>query len=363
MKEPQMTDNGERRLERWVGVFVILAVLLLLAGFAYYLYRTAERKGWRVPRVPYYTFATTAEGLAVGDPVTLMGFEIGEITTIDAEPPGSYYGVFVGFEIKQPYYGYIWSDSKIKVASSGFLGKRQLVIVKGYDGKPTVIEKQRRPVEILINKQYAALAQHPKGAFLLPDESPSLTERAEKLVGQVEAALPGILALTNRVNAVLDSTLQVTANTAQLTSNANLLAVSAQPVITNLSVITANLRNPNGSLGEWLIPTNLNTRLDTTLESANFNLNLLAGNLNKTLENLAGITGSLNNQVQANDQILAQISKLVVDTDNLVQGLKKHWLLRSAFPQPKTSPKPVTPAGSTNAPTVNFKPARPAHEP
>jgi ABC-type transporter Mla subunit MlaD len=360
-------ENSERRLERWVGVFVVAAVLLLLAGFAYYLYRTAERKGWRVPRVPYYTFVTTADGLEVGDPVQLMGFDIGEITVIDAQPPGSYYNVFVGLEIKRPYYGYIWSDSKIKVASSGFLGKRQLVIVKGYDGQPTVEEQNRRPHKILIKKTLVLLAQNPKGAFLPPDEAPSITERAEKLVGQVEVALPGILALTNRINAVLDNAAHATTQIAQLSSNANLLAVSARPVMTNMNVITANLRNPQGALGEWLIPTNLNARLDATLDSANFNLNLLAGNLNKTLENLAAMTGSLSTQVQTNDQILAQISKLVVDTDNLVQGLKKHWLLRGVFQQKAVRQKPVsvTPltSGTNATPSVNFRPVRPANEP
>jgi ABC-type transporter Mla subunit MlaD len=360
MNEPDTKVENSSRLERMVGVFVVLAVLLLVAGFAYYIYHTAERKGWRVPRVPYYTFVTTAEGLEVGDPVQLMGFDIGEITVIDAQPPGSYYNVFVGIEIKQPYYGYIWSDSKIKVASSGFLGKRQLVIVKGYNGTPTVTEQRDRPSEILINKKYVSLAQNPKGAFLPPDEAPSITDRAEKLVGQVEAALPGILALTNRINVVLDNATALTAQATQLASNANTLAVSAQPVLKDMGVITANLRDPHGSLGEWLIPTNLNARLDATLESANFNLNLLAGNLNKTLENLASLTGNLNNQVQHNDQILAEISRLVVDTDNFVQGLKKHWLLRGVFQQKPAPSKPAAPAGMTNAPTVNFRPARPA---
>ena len=37
------------QVERAVGWFVLVATLLLLAGFAYYVYHTAERKGfdWR----------------------------------------------------------------------------------------------------------------------------------------------------------------------------------------------------------------------------------------------------------------------------------------------------------------------------
>src|SRR5262245_47494212 len=120
----------EQKTERAVGVFVVVAMLLLVAGFGYYLYHTAERRGWRVPRVPYYTFVQSAEGLEIGDPVRLMGFEIGELTIIEAQPPSSYYHVFIGMQIKQPYYGYIWTDSVVRVTTAGLLGRRQLEVTK-----------------------------------------------------------------------------------------------------------------------------------------------------------------------------------------------------------------------------------------
>jgi len=53
--------------------------------------------------------------------------------------------------------------------------------------------------------------------------------------------------------------------------------------------------------------------------------------LNQSLEHLADLTSNLNHQVQINTNMLSDISKAVVDTDDLVQGLKHHWLLRSAF--------------------------------
>jgi len=59
-------------MERAVGWFVLLATALLLFGFGYYLYNTAQRKGWFKIRAPYYTFVDRATGLRVGDPVMLM---------------------------------------------------------------------------------------------------------------------------------------------------------------------------------------------------------------------------------------------------------------------------------------------------
>jgi len=244
-----------------------------------------------------------------------MGFDIGELTVIEAQPPSSYYHVFIGIEIKRPYYGYIWTDSKIKVASSGFLGKRQLEVTKGETGGPTVFEKHDRISEVLIDGNRVALADAPKGPFLPPDESPSVTERAERLLNQAEAALPNILAVTNRINAVLD-------NSTALTSNANQLVTEVRPAVSNVTV-----------------------HLDTALVAADTNLVTLAGNLNDTLLNLAEITSNLNSQVQSNGQMLSSISKLVVDTDNLVQGLKKHWLLRGIFQKMNATNAPPAKAG------------------
>src|SRR5258708_35317433 len=114
------------RMERAVGWFVILATFLMVAGFVYYVYTTAERKGWFLTKVPYFTFTDRATGLKVGDPVTLMGFDAGEITRI--APMGAEqfdYNVYIEFELKHPNYDYMWTvGSKAKVATAHFLGHR-----------------------------------------------------------------------------------------------------------------------------------------------------------------------------------------------------------------------------------------------
>ena len=71
-----------RRVEKVVGLFVALATLVLVVGFAYYLYHTAQRKGWFIPKCPFFTFVESAEGLKIGDPIVLMGFDVGKITVI-----------------------------------------------------------------------------------------------------------------------------------------------------------------------------------------------------------------------------------------------------------------------------------------
>src|ERR1041385_1759229 len=127
------------RMERAVGWFVLLATALLVFGFAYYLRNTARRKGWFVAKASYYTFTDRATGIKVGDPVSLMGFEIGQITRIDTMDPWSPFNVYVEFQIREPYNGYLWTGhngSRAKVVTADLLGKRALEVTKGTDGYP-----------------------------------------------------------------------------------------------------------------------------------------------------------------------------------------------------------------------------------
>jgi ABC-type transporter Mla subunit MlaD len=401
------------RVERSVGWFVFLAVALLVAGFCYYLYTQAQRRGWFEIKAPYYTYSDSGEGLAVGDAVKLMGFEVGHITGILAMPPrgrGSDHNVKIEFEVVGTNYNYIWTNSTARLTDSGFLGKRAMDISKGTQGynvymiyplKDRALEritdlpqfdKLRLGEELyegtnLVLRAWLPLStnmakisglglsklwiidtsrpgkkitgvwddkQHRYTPFegtnvymLTPEEPPALMDRLQGLVTQVEEALPNFLKLTNQIAATLS-------NSEQLTSNLNLVAANTRPIVGNLAVITAQLKDPHGSLGEWLIPTNLNQQLGLALLNANgaltnvnntvtnVNTNLVAvfEDLGRSLENLAGITSNLNRQVQANSNMLSQISDIVVHSDQFVQGLKRHWLLRSAFKEHKTKAPP-----------------------
>src|SRR6266851_67175 len=341
------------RMERAVGIFVGLATLLLLSGFFYYLYHTATRKGWFLTKVTYFTYVDRADGLKEGDPVKLMGLLAGEITRIVPEDPNSQYNIYIEFKIKEPNYGYIWfPDSEVKVTSADFLGNRYLEVTKGgnsgstnYDYHATyreeVINGKKVVTGVWLDKdgKYAPYTKDSK-YWLLADESPALTERLEKLAREVELALPHFLNLTNQLTEVLT-------NSAQTASNLNALALNARPTITNLAEITAQLREFNGSLGRWLFSTNLNQQLELaatnaneTLRSVDTNLVIVAEKLTLSLDNLANITSNLNAQVQSNTNVLSEISAAVIHTDELVQGLKRHWLLRSAFKTKATNQPP-----------------------
>lgn len=407
------------RLERVVGIFVAIATLLMIAGLAYYIYQRAESKGWGKRRLPYFTFARNAAGLKIGQNVKMMGRDVGTVTDIELQEPGAYYDVYVALEVTEPYDGYLWEDSRAKIAASDFLGNRFIELSKGTNGPPTYIF---HPIREYTLDQAASLtptnslrfaaevfdggrtnllvkvgspftdealrtvteaasvtsislydssikmkratglwdfrearyrdpyesAETRKGYFLVPDEAPALNERLETVAGQVErmvavveGALPNVLELTNKISRLLDET----ANTAE---RADDLLSDAKPIVENLARITDNLTEPNGSLGQWIIPPEINQQLTQALANANVlltnsdaQITTVAGELDRAIENLADITANLNRQVQRNTNIVSEVSKLIVDTDDMVQGLKRHWLLRSAFKKkPAESKRP-----------------------
>jgi len=82
------------------------------------------------------TFKATESG-EPGNPIRLMGFNVGEITKIELNKPWLPRGVTIFFNIRDPYYGYIWWDSKVRVESD-FLGHRYLEVEKGRFGAPSV---------------------------------------------------------------------------------------------------------------------------------------------------------------------------------------------------------------------------------
>src|ERR1700742_791452 len=101
------------RMERMVGWFVFLATALLLFGFGYYIYNKAEHQGWFKIKALFHTYVQSSAGLNVGDPVVMMGFQVGKITMIHAEPPRSAHNVEVQFEITDPYFRYIWTGGSV----------------------------------------------------------------------------------------------------------------------------------------------------------------------------------------------------------------------------------------------------------
>jgi ABC-type transporter Mla subunit MlaD len=404
------------RMERAVGWFVLLATALLFFGFGYYIYHTAERKGWFKIKAPFFTYVQSSAGLNVGDPVYLMGFPVGQITRIQPMPPRNLHNVKIEFEVLDDSFRQLWTGgSFVKINAAGFLNQRQIEVTRGTNGYAIVVTQpvsirtldeaknlmtaapdhwqlaqdifeansnllfhaydhleyifaetnsqllatavlESNSIYIFDNKvnrnrivaswdgryhHYKIFQPGDDTAWLRAMETPPITEQLQAMVTQVQSALPGILSLTNKISTVLDSAASATSNLNAALLSANNTLVAAQPVVTNFAVISAQLRDPGG-LGKWALGTNGSDQVQGALTNVNSLLVNTDTNLTALLLNLSAITSNLNAQVQANSNILSSVSKIVLDTDDFMQGLKRHWLFRSAFKVKNTNAPPGT---------------------
>lgn len=389
------------KVERGVGWFVFLATLLLLFGFGYYLYHVAENKGWFLTKAKFHIFVQSSTGLSVGDPITIMGFTVGHITKVKPQPPRSGQNVRVEFDVFDPYFRYIWSEgSYAKVDPAGFLNQRLIEVTRGTNGyawcvtqpitfftnldelKSDVqsepgqwqlaqeiydensnllyraytwlndtnlqrIAELKLPYVVAYNNTgknkphivawwrphrhtYDVFRTNDDSAWLPTEETPPVADRLQGMISQVQDAIPNILALTNQLTKILN-------NTADVTSNLNISVVETHPLLTNANLTLSHL------------DTNVNTaiiQLNPVLTNANELVANLNTNITATLISLADITSNLNAQVQANPQMLGNIGTTIQNYDTFVQGLKHHWLLRSAFKKEnKTNSPPAKPPG------------------
>lgn len=378
------------RMERAVGWFVFVAVALLVFGFGYYIYHTAERRGWFKIKAPFFVFVQSSAGLNVGDPVYMMGFAVGQITRVEPLPPYSRHNVKVTFEVVDPYFRRIWlGGSYVKVNASGFLNQRQLEVTRGTNG-PAICVTQPGVWKTVPELEQLVAAETNQwqlyqdvfdqnsnivfGAYTMLDKSnlqalagmnlesnsvfvynntvndnrivAAWDNRVHRYVNfsparqsaylhavetppvsdQLQAMIAQIQQALPNVLALTNQLAAVLNNTANATSNLNVTVVGTRPLLTNFAVLSEQLRQPGG-LGVWMLGTNGGQRTQSVVANVDTNLVLLS----LTLDHLADITSNLNAQVQANTNMLGIISKTVGDADDFVQGLKRFWLFRSTF--------------------------------
>ena len=136
------------RMERMVGWFVFVATALLLFGFGYYIYHTAENKGWFKIKAPFFTYVKSATGLNVGAQVFMMGSPVGQITQIKVMPPRDPHNVRVDFEITGDSIRQLWTDGSYVKINSGLLGQSQFEVTRGTNGYALVVTQ---PVTVFSN--------------------------------------------------------------------------------------------------------------------------------------------------------------------------------------------------------------------
>ncbi len=264
-----------------VGVLVIVA-LSALAALVFLM--SGSTGGFWSGKVTLRSYFENSAGVKVGAPVTLEGFTIGDVKSINIVPSRKLTPVEVTMMISKKYVEAVRQDSKTSLETIGVLGD-------------TVVN---------IDSKFSTGPQVRNGDELKTTESPSLSDVIKSSQGTIEQ-LNTILA---KVDNLVDSLNSGKGSIGQLIND---------PTLYNKAVLTVNqiqslvesVANGKGSIGKLVADEGLYNRIDDTvghLQHISAELDAGHGSAGKLLKDEA-LYNNLKQSTDSLNQLLAGINQ------------------------------------------------------
>jgi phospholipid/cholesterol/gamma-HCH transport system substrate-binding protein len=116
-----------------VGVFVLAALVITALGV---FYVTGQTGLW-TPKYTLKTYLPEVENLDSGAPVTLDGFNIGNVESVSLtpHPPDKRHNMTIVMRLNRKYQDDIRTDSSATLVTEGLLGNRYVTITRGQTGQ------------------------------------------------------------------------------------------------------------------------------------------------------------------------------------------------------------------------------------
>ena len=344
-----------RHFDRYVGMLVITAVVLAIIAVVF----VARGQKWFAKRAEYKVVFNNGHGLKPGTPVTISGMEVGNVKSLQLTAQSQ---VVMTVNVLQKYKPYIRQDSEATIISA-LLGGKTLEITAGSPDQPLL----------------------PEGSVLPSEEPKEITDIVKDIdiktpLKKLEEALENVRTITARINdpqGELFTTLKnVEFVTAQLKNGeGNLGAIlqdknihrgisdSIASVRRSLSQVEEATRNVNtvsrnlpGVMGEVDRAVKEVPPILQQVKDATSGLSSILEDVKKTtvqapaiaedlkeitqggkgvVQDVKGITGDIQKSTPGIPDFLATTQETVEDADQLILGLKNHWLLRGSMPKVK----------------------------
>jgi len=260
-------------LEIRTALLVLTGITLFAFGFNY-----LKSNDLLIRDGIYYAQYENTEGMVVGTPVTINGFQVGSVEKISLLPNNTH--LMVRFRVERQYE--FSKNSVARIYESGFIGGKSLAVVPALDQAP--------------NAQSGDTLQSviaPGFTQLVNDKLSPLQEKIESMVNHADSVL---IAFNN----VFDTSAQ-----AELNKSITHLS-SALGAIDNISQqINQSLQSEDGGLNQTInnLAVITNDLKQTTATLSEADLSSLIQNLHQTSSSLADIT----NQIQSGEGTLGQL--------------------------------------------------------
>ena len=245
-----------------IGITAVATIICFVWG-----YNFLKGKNVFTMKRDYYAFYEHVHGLQVGQPVTINGFKIGQVTEINFSK-SNYGPLLVGFHISKPID--FSKDTKVEIYDMDIMG------AKGLQLKPGVLKMYASPGDTLIGDIQISLTEQVTKQFV------PIKDGTERLINVLDSTLRSITILTEKASHLIDvnhesissavgniDTLSQTFNSQRkhfedivhnmksfseelVESEINQTILQVDETMSSLDLVLKDVNSGNGSLGKFI---------------------------------------------------------------------------------------------------------------
>ena len=326
---------GFRHADKFVGLFVLVAVVFITGAVVV----TSINKRWFARDYEYFTRFFSADGLSVGMPLKLRGFEIGKIKRITLNDQNK---VDITFVIYDTYIAKITEGSVIELVANPIGLGGGLNFYPGI-GSDVLLEEF----------SYIPSNQSKEGKELLNGgkaDIPGGVDAISAIMDNINPILVGVADITVSLTAILnqlDSAMAgntasplggMLVNLEQTTDEINdiLPAVGGilgevEKITASLAVLSSHMEDPTGLVPTLLDPSgSLDTILNDNNELYGY-ITAILGEVQTNLENLSSMTNDLKGITPELNVVLDETTGAIREGKKVLEGLSNNPLLRKGI--------------------------------
>ncbi|MBD3168630.1 MAG: MCE family protein [candidate division Zixibacteria bacterium] len=272
-----------KSIELQVGLVIFIAIILLGYGILW-----IKEYRFNVERYKYSVVFPEVGSLDIGDPVSVLGVDKGEVEQIELQKEG----VYVKFNLTQDVK--LRKDAEFVIMNIGLMGERFIQVkpgksdtlldlskpAKGYydTGIPEVMGMMGRGIDeirelIRVLKGAVGTEEAKINITEIIDNLLQVTRRTKNLIdkteGELVTAVNDLSYATASMRAIVDSNqtkLQNSVNNIDsLTVKALVLADQLEEISSNLKITSEKLNSPDNTVGAMLQDREVYDKLDNTI--------------------------------------------------------------------------------------------------
>jgi phospholipid/cholesterol/gamma-HCH transport system substrate-binding protein len=336
-----------KHFDRFVGILVVFAILMAVVALVF----VGRGQKWFAKRSPYKVVFSKVQGLKTGTPVTISGMEVGNVKSLRLDPQSK---VELMIEVLQRYQGTIRQDSQAAIAMA-LIGGKTIEITVGSPEKPplppgsTIPSLEPREITDLLKE--IDLKGYLKKIDEVLDNLNSITHKLDDPKGSLFRTLANLEFVTSQLKNGRGSVGAILQDP-KMHGEVNAAITQARRSLSNVEEITRNAAQVSQNLpplmGEVDRSVKEVPKLIEELKKALVELPRILEDVKKTTahtpaiaENVKEITANVKKASPQIPELMTTTQETTEDTDKLIQGLQKHWLLRGSMPEGTGEPSPA----------------------